>query len=75
MQLTKFVSIGLISGLLFANPVFSGKYNAVLNIGDAMPEFTDLPDISGSKVSSHNLTESVLVLVSLANHCPWRKLK
>lgn len=71
MQLTKLISMGLISGLLFANPAVSGNYNAVLNIGDAMPEFTDLPDISGSKVSSRNLTESILVLVSLANHCPW----
>lgn len=58
-------------GLLAATAAFAGKYNAVLNIGDPMPEFANLPSTDGKTVSSADLTESVVVLVSLANHCPW----
>ncbi len=71
MRITTLLTTVLACGLLFSQAAIGGKYNAVLNIGDAMPEFTDLPDISGDKISSNDLTESVLVLVSLANHCPW----
>ena len=71
MRITNLLLIALASGLLFSHAAIGGKYNAVLNIGDKMPEFTDLPDISGNNISSNELTESVLVLVSLANHCPW----
>jgi len=53
--------------------VFAGKYNSILNIGDAMPEFNNLPSISGESISSKDLDEEVLVFVSLANHCPWVK--
>ena len=71
MQLTTLLLAAVTAGLLVANSAIGGTYNAVLEIGDPMPEFSDLPDISGEKVSSSDLTESVLVLVSLANHCPW----
>lgn len=71
MRIATFLLIALASGLLISNTAISGKYNAVLEIGDTMPKFTDLPDISGTMVSSDDLTESVVVLVSLANHCPW----
>ncbi len=53
--------------------VFAGKYNSILNIGDGMPEFNNLPSISGESISSKDLDEEVLVFVSLANHCPWVK--
>ncbi|HEX7027483.1 MAG TPA: thioredoxin family protein [Gammaproteobacteria bacterium] len=57
--------------LLIALPAFSGQYNSILDIGDPMPAFKDLPGIDGETLSSDDLKESVVVLVSLANHCPW----
>ncbi len=69
--IVKTLIIGLtlsLSGLVFA-----GKYNSIISIGDPMPAFNDLPSISGKNVSSAELNEDVLVLVSLANHCPWVK--
>jgi peroxiredoxin len=54
-----------------AQSAVAGKYNSILNIGDPLPEFKQLPSIDGSKLSSADLTESVVVLVSLAYHCPW----
>ena len=49
----------------------AGKYNQIINIGDQMPEFSNLPSVSGKSISSTDLTEDVIVLVLLANHCPW----
>lgn len=49
----------------------AGKYNAVIDIGDPMPAFEALPAIDGTTLSAQDLTEEVIVLVSLANHCPW----
>ncbi len=57
--------------LLISTSIFAGQYNKVLNIGDSMPSFTQLPDISGKNLSSKDLNADVVVLVSLANHCPW----
>lgn len=57
--------------LIMALPAFSGQYNSILDIGDPMPAFKDLPGIDGETLSSDDLKESVVVLVSLANHCPW----
>ena len=71
MRRTKLLLAVTACVLLFSHAAIGGKYNAVLKIGDTMPEFTDLLDISGDKISSNDLTESVLILVSLANHCPW----
>lgn len=66
-------TFGALMGLAFSVSAGAGQYNAVLDIGDALPEFTDLPSISGEPLSSHDLTEDIIVLVSLANHCPWVK--
>lgn len=52
-------------------PLWGGKYNAVANIGDPMPEFKNLPSTDGTTLSSSDLKEDVVVLVFLANHCPW----
>jgi len=57
--------------LLVATPVVAGEYNAVVDIGASMPEFSGLPATDGSKLSSGDLKEDVVVLVFLANHCPW----
>lgn len=65
----KFLLIALILSL--SNLVAAGKYNSIINIGDPMPAFNDLPSTSGKNISSKDLNEDVLVFVSLANHCPW----
>ena len=50
---------------------FAGEYNKVMSIGDPMPVFQDLPSTNDDTLSSADLDASVVVLVSLANHCPW----
>tara|TARA_R110002049_G_scaffold45948_1_gene133696 strand:+ start:72128 stop:72760 length:633 start_codon:yes stop_codon:yes gene_type:complete len=59
--------------LLQAPFASAGQYNSILNIGDDLPAFDNLPSISGETISSSQLDEDILVLVSLANHCPWVK--
>jgi hypothetical protein len=59
--------------LVLAAAAGAGQYNPVLDIGDAMPSFEDLPMAAGGTLSSSALDEDVVVLVSLANHCPWVK--
>lgn len=61
----------LAAALLVALPLSAGTYNAVAELGDPLPEFRDLPATDGSTLSSEELTEDVVVLVFLANHCPW----
>lgn len=63
----------LIFFLCFSTSLIAGKYNSVLNIGDALPSFSHLPATDDTKLSSSDLEEDVIVLVSLANHCPWVK--
>jgi peroxiredoxin len=57
--------------IFFSFNSLAGKYNHVLNLGDSMPTFKDLPAIDGTTLSSNDLNEEVVVLVLLANHCPW----
>jgi len=57
--------------LVVGSPILAGEYNTVLNIGDSMPSFRDLPTTDPSYLSSDDISEDVLVLVFLANHCPW----
>jgi peroxiredoxin len=57
--------------LLLVAPGFAGKYNQVVDIGAPMPEFDRLPATDGTALSSRDLKEDVVVLVFLANHCPW----
>lgn len=57
--------------VLFSAGARAGQYNAVINIGDPMPAFADLPATDGAAYSSGDFEAEVLVLVSLANHCPW----
>jgi peroxiredoxin len=61
----------LIAVLFLPGTALAGEYNSVLNLGDPLPGFTDLPTTDGSTLSSSELNTSVVVLVSLANHCPW----
>lgn len=64
-------SIILILVSFISTPSYAGKYNSILSIGDSMPGFKDLPSISGKTLSSSDLKSDVVVMVSLANHCPW----
>lgn len=65
--------IKLLAGiaLLVCSTGFAGEYNTILSIGDSMPRFTKLPTTDDKPLSSSDIKESVVVLVSLANHCPW----
>ena len=60
-------------GAILLTPIglFAGQFNAVVDIGAPMPEFSDLPATDGTTLSSGNLDEDIVVLVFLANHCPW----
>ena len=49
----------------------AGEYNRILNPGDPLPAFENLPATDGSRLSASDLKTSVVVLVSLANHCLW----
>jgi peroxiredoxin len=57
--------------MLAAVPLMAAKYNQVVEIGAPMPEFSNLPAADGSSLSSKDIGEDVVVLVFLANHCPW----
>lgn len=60
-----------ILALVMASPAAAGTYNSIMDIGDPMPTFADLPATDGKRYGSDDFGSDVLVLVSLANHCPW----
>jgi peroxiredoxin len=49
----------------------AGKYNSVIRIGMKAPTFNNLPATDGQSYSMSDFKEEVLVVVFLANHCPW----
>lgn len=54
-----------------AGPLFAGKYNRKLSIGDAAPAFRDLEGIDGKKHSLDDFkSNDVLVIVMTCNECP-----
>ncbi len=57
--------------LLAAPWLHAGKYNSIVEIGMKAPGFANLPGIDGKSHSLAEFHEDVLVLVFLANHCPW----
>lgn len=64
--------VTLLATLTFtAQVVNAGKYNPTLNVGDAAPEFKDLP---GTDDKNHSLAElkdkSVVVVIFTCNTCP-----
>ncbi len=72
----KSIQILLLSAFLLIcfNPdCRAGKYNQVINVGDPLPNFTNLPATDGTTLSAADIKEDVLVMVILANHCPWVK--
>jgi peroxiredoxin len=62
--LTTFLLLGI------AQAASAGKYNAVLNIGDPAPAWTDLPGIDGKTHSLADLADKpVVVVVFTCNSC------
>lgn len=51
----------------------AGTYNKVVQIGMTAPSFQKLPGTDGQNHSLSDFKEDVLVLVFLANHCPWSR--
>jgi peroxiredoxin len=65
------IAISQLLLLALVAPAFAGKYNAVLNVGDPAPEWTDLPGIDGKKHSLDDLKDKDLVVVVFTcNSCP-----
>ncbi len=57
--------------LVMAGSSHAGRYNPHISIGDPMPEFHDLPASDGTRISSIDIKEPIVVLVSLTTFCPW----
>ena len=58
--------------VILSPPLLSaGEYNAVVDIGAVMPTFENLPTTDDTTLSSTDLDEDIVILVFLANHCPW----
>jgi peroxiredoxin len=67
-----FLALPLVAAAtMISTALEAGRYNAVVDIGAAMPSFSDLPATDGTTLASSDLKEEVVVLVFLANHCPW----
>lgn len=65
--------LGLLSLLVMAlpSPAQAGKYNDVLNIGDAAPAWSDLPGVDGKTHSLADLAgKEVIVVIFTCNSCP-----
>ncbi len=69
LSLLKYLTFGLF--ICLPSIVIAGKYNSIIDIDDPMPEFSNLPSTNGTDISSDDIKEDVVILVSLANHCPW----
>jgi peroxiredoxin len=63
--------LGVAVWVLPAALLYAGKYNSTVEIGMPAPGFTALPGIDGKSYSLSEFKEDVVVLVFLANHCPW----
>ncbi|HKI85969.1 MAG TPA: thioredoxin family protein [Thermoanaerobaculia bacterium] len=68
LSLTLIAFLGLTLGATAAS---ARIYNRVVRLGSPMPSFESLPATDGTTLSSHDLKADVVILVFLANHCPW----
>lgn len=57
--------------MLAAGLFAAARYNSVITIGMKAPAFNNLPATDGKSYSMSDFKEDALVLVFLANHCPW----
>jgi peroxiredoxin len=60
---------------LVASPALAGKYNSKIDIGQKAPDFSGIqaidPQGADTSLSLGDLKEDVVVVVFLANHCPY----
>jgi peroxiredoxin len=64
-------STAIVALLLFSTSVLAGKYNAVLNVGDRAPAWSDLDGVDGKRHSLEDLAgKDVVVVVFTCNSCP-----
>jgi peroxiredoxin len=68
MVVSSFVALAL------AVPAMAGEFNKTVNIGDKAPDFSGVPAThkgQDTSISLSDIEEDVVVVVFLANHCPW----
>jgi peroxiredoxin len=67
----RLIAIVAAAAMVVASPALAGKFNKVLSIGDAGPEFTD---VIGTDDKPHSLADyksaKAVVVVFTCNHCP-----
>ena len=73
MKLRSLALASVVLLTLAAGCLLAGKYNAVITIGMQSPTFSNLPATDGKTYSMSDFKEDALVLVFLADHCPWVK--
>jgi peroxiredoxin len=67
------VLLSLAAVALVAMPVFAGKYNKAIEIGQKAPDFSGIPAVYNgvdTSLSLSDLKDDLIVLVFLGNHCP-----
>ncbi len=70
-MIRRLASAVLISVFAFtAAPVFAGKFNKVINIGDAAPTYTKLPGTDGKEHSLADIKSDVVIIAITCNKCP-----
>jgi peroxiredoxin len=63
--------LALAATAVAATPARAGKFNEVLSIGDAAPDWADLEGVDGRRHALADFAEArALVLVFTCNHCP-----
>src|SRR5437588_561980 len=70
-SLWAFAAMALVAAPVLAGP---GKYNKIVAPGDKAPTFSGLPAVLGDQdtsISLDDIKEDAVVLVFLANHCPY----
>ena len=63
--------LGFVCVMLAADPAQAGKYNQKLSIGDAAPQWEDLPGVDDKKHSLKQLEQKAVVVVFTCNSCPY----
>jgi len=63
--------LGVALAWLVTAVLWAGKYNTIVEVGMKAPGFANLPGTDGKSYSLADFKEDVVVLVFLANHCPW----
>jgi peroxiredoxin len=67
------IALSLVLLSLVAVPVFAGKFNPKVSVGEKAPVFTGIPALFNGEetsISLPDIKEDIVVLVFLGNHCP-----